>query len=108
LRRQNVRLIAKQRPLAGSQQATVMKSFLAGRAAIVSPAAFVAVVVAIVSTAEAVRVANAATAAAPQIVGRGVGAAWDSLVGQGGSGQCRYRDGGKECISQKYSHLKSP
>jgi hypothetical protein len=85
-----------------------MKSFLAGRAAIVSTAAIVVVVAATVSTAQAVLAANAATTAAPQIVGRGVGAAWDGLISQGGSGQSRYRDGGEECVSQKRSHLKSP
>jgi hypothetical protein len=84
----------------------VVKSILAGRAAISTPA-IVAVVVAIVSAAQAARVAGAATAAGPHIVGLRVGAAY-GLIGQSGSGQSRYRDSGEEGISQKCSHLKSP
>jgi hypothetical protein len=65
-------------------------------------------VAATVSTAQAVRVADTATAAAPQVVDRRLGAAWNGLIGQGRSGQSRDRDGGEECIAQKCSHLNSP
>jgi hypothetical protein len=86
----------------------VPRSFLAGRAALITPAAIVIVASTTVSTAQTVRVAIAATPPAPQVVGRCLGAAWNGLIGQSGSGQHRYRDGGEKGISQKCSHLKSP
>jgi hypothetical protein len=65
-------------------------------------------VAATVSTAQAGRVAGTATAAAPEVVDRCLGAAGDGLIGQSGSGQGRHRDSREKRISQKYSHLNSP
>ncbi|WP_206526476.1 hypothetical protein, partial [Mesorhizobium sp. M7A.F.Ca.CA.001.12.2.1] len=68
----------------------------------------IAVVVAIVSAAQAVRRPGiTATAAGPEVVEVGFGTA-GGLIGHGGSGHARHRDSGKKGVSQKSSHLKSP
>jgi hypothetical protein len=85
----------------------IVRSVPAGRAAIASTAAIVVVVAAAIPAAKAIRI-GAATPAAPQIVGRDLGTAWDRLVGQCGSGQGRDRESSEECSAQKYSHLGSP